>query len=70
LHHPVENGEDLIRPAVEFFDPNVVAGLGIDQLDADTHALAHAPDAACNEEAHVHLAGDLPHVDRDAAIAE
>src|SRR6202044_390854 len=70
LHHPVENGEYLVRPAVEFFDPDVVAALGIDQLHADTDALAHASDAAADQEAHVQIAGDLLPIDRDAAVAE
>jgi hypothetical protein len=70
LHHAILHGENLVRDAVEFFAPDMTAGVGIDQLDADTDPVACAPDAASDHRTNVQIAGHLLDVDCDAAVAE
>src|ERR1700692_207789 len=61
LHDPVLDGENLVETSVEFFDPNMVAGLGVDQLDADSDTFADAPDATFNDKTNVQFPSDLLH---------
>ena len=64
LHDLVLDREDLGLRAVESFAPDVVAGLRVDQLHADAHAVADAPHGTLDDEAHVELARDLRGIDR------
>jgi hypothetical protein len=48
----------------------VIAGCGVDQLTADTHAATGLPHAAFEHIAHAELAPDLFYVDRAALVGE
>ena len=53
LYHPILDGEDRAQLSVEFFAPDLAAGLPVDQLDADADTFAHAPDAALDHKMNV-----------------
>jgi hypothetical protein len=48
----------------------MAARFGIYQLRGDAHSIAHAPDTALDDEAHLQLARHLLHVHRHATKAE
>ena len=66
----VLDGEDVLQLAVVFLGPDVLAGLGVDQLAGDADAPARRPDAALQHVAHAEFAGDLPHVHGFALVDE
>ncbi len=57
--HVEEIGERLVEP----FGPEVTAGLGVDELDVDAHAVSAALNAALEDIADVQLAPDLLQID-------
>ena len=59
-----------LQLAVVSLGPDVLAGLGVDELAGDADPLAGRPDAALEHVAHAELARDLPHVDRLALVDE
>ena len=63
LHDLVLDREDLGLRAVVPLAPDVVAGLGVDQLHADADTIAHAAYRALDHEADVQLTRDLRRVD-------
>ena len=66
----VEHGEHIAQLAVVPLGPDVLAGLGLDQLAADPDTFACGAHAALEHIAHAKLARDLPHVDRAALVDE
>ena len=53
--HVEEIGQRLVEP----LGPEMIAGLGVDELHVDAHAIAAALDAAFEHVAYVQLAADL-----------
>jgi len=70
LHHLVLDFEQFGGRPVELLGPDLGARFGVDQLDRDAHAFAHASHAALDHEPHAQLARDLRGIDFGAAIAE
>ena len=78
LPEPIgEAGDDLVLHVEEIGDglvealgPEVRAGLGVDQLHVDAHAVSAALHAAFEHIAHVELAADLLQVDGLALVGE
>ena len=66
----VQHGEHVAQLAVVLLGPDVLAGLGLDQLAGDPDAFACGAHAALEHVAHAELARDLPHVDRAALVDE
>ena len=64
--HAEQLGDRLVEPV----GPDMRAGLRLDQLHVDPHALAAALDAALEHVAHVEVAPDLANVDWLAPIGE
>src|SRR3546814_11139875 len=58
----VLDGEDVLQLAVVLLGPEVLAGLGVDDLNGDAQALTRRPHAAFQDVAHAEIAGDLPDV--------
>ena len=64
--HVEEIGERLVEP----LGPEMVAGLGVDELHVDAHAVSAALDAAFEDIADVQLAADLFQIDGFALVGE
>ena len=64
--HVEEIGERLVEP----LGPEMIAGLGVDQLHIDAHAVSAALDAAFQHIADVQLAADLLQIDGLALVGE
>ena len=64
--HVEEIGEGLVEP----LGPQMIAGLGVDKLHVDAHAVTAALNAALKDIADVQLASDLLHVEPLALISE
>ncbi len=62
--------EEVVDVTVDPARPDVVAGLGLDQLRRDPHPLADPPDAAFHRIAHPEFAADLADIDRPALIGK
>ena len=60
----VLDGEDVLEVAVVALGPEVVVGLGIDQLHRDAHPLPDLAHAALDDVLHAELGGELLHLDR------
>ena len=64
--HVEEIGERLVEP----LGPEMIAGLGVDELHVDAHAVPAALDAAFEDVADVKLAPDRLRVERLALVCE
>ena len=64
--HVEQIGERLVEP----LGPEMIAGLGVDELDVDAHAVSAALDAAFEHVADVQLARRSLQVDRLALVGE
>ena len=64
--HVEEVGDGLVEP----FRPEMIAALGVDELDIDAHPAAGALNAALEHIADVQLAPDLLHIDAPALVGE
>ena len=64
--HVEEIGEGLVEP----LGPEMIACLGIYELDIDAHAIAAALNAALEDVADVQLAADLLQIDGLALVGE
>src|SRR6516165_4557976 len=62
--------EDIGEIAVVALGPDMLAGLGLDQLRGDPDTIAGFAQAACEHITHAQLAADLFHVDRSAFVSE
>ena len=60
----VLDGEDVLEVAVVALGPEVVVGLGVDQLHRDAHPLPDLAHAALDDVLHAELGGELLHLDR------
>ena len=66
----VLDGEDVLEVAVVALGPEVVVGLGVDQLHGDAHPLPDLAHAAFDDVLHAELGGELLHLDRPALELE
>ena len=64
--HVEEIGQGLVEP----LGPQMIAGLGVDKLHVDAHAVTAALNAALKDIADVQLAPDRLHVERLALVSE
>ena len=62
--------EEIGQGLVEALGPEMIAGLGIDELDVDAHAVAAALHRAFEDIAHVQFAADLLQIDGLALVGE
>src|SRR5215469_11892093 len=65
LHH-----EDVGEIAVVALSPDMLAGLGLDQLAGDANAIAGFPQAAFEHIAHAQIAANLLHINSAALVGE
>jgi hypothetical protein len=56
--------ENIGKLAIKAIGPDVCTRFRINELAADTHAIARFADAAFEDVAHAQFAGHLPHIDR------
>ena len=70
LHHLVLQRAELALGTVETLGPEMVAGLGLDQLDGQPQRRPDRPQAALDQVAHAELAPDRPGVTRAALVGE
>src|SRR3546814_91988 len=66
----VLDGENVLQLAVVLLGPDVLAGLGVDELNGDAQVPARRPHAALEDVAHAEIAGDLPDVHGLALVDE
>ena len=64
--HVEEIGERLVEP----LRPKMTAGLGVDELHVDAHAISAALNAALEDIANIQVAADGLHVERLALVSE
>src|SRR3546814_1848378 len=68
---PRSTRTDTLFPYTTLFrSPEVLAGLGVDELNGDAQALTRRPHAAFQDVAHAEIAGDLPDVCSLALVDE
>jgi hypothetical protein len=55
---------------IEAFGPEMIASLGVDELDVDSHTAATALNASLQHVPHVQLAADLFQIDMFSLVSE
>src|SRR5207249_9948199 len=63
VHDLVLHREEICQRTIEALAPDMIAGLGIDELRGDPDAFPHPADAALDEEANAQLAPEPLHGD-------